>query len=374
MVRLVILGLAAAGLPIQGARAQAAVAGAQAKVMVIAKDTSGRMNRVVLITPVIDSLVKRLNGLPIGSAEFVATNAALQEAFRDLPLPQGGTFEISISTPRAVMRTPVDVVPRGTLGFTADGYNRSFFGAGGNFLQYFEYPTVVAIEPNSPASRAGVRAGDLVVAYNGDDVKANWINMTQLLTPGREITVKLRHDGDTRDVVMSVEKAPPSLIADRRASASMEEKRMVEAQAVAAAAARAPSPPITITRTPVAAGTVVGRALRDMPAGAATMAPAMNGVLGAAMTDVDPDLARVVRGMNGKRGVLVTRVPSGSVADRTGLRSGDVILRVDASDVATVSQFRVRMMLAEQSGQEKVKLTILRDEKTQEITYFTRER
>jgi serine protease Do len=100
----------------------------------------------------------------------------------------------------------------------------------------------------------------------------------------------------------------------------------------------------------------------------------MNGVLGAAMTEVDADLAKVVRGMDGKRGVLVTRVPTGSPADRTGLRGGDVILRVDGSDVATVSQFRVRIMLAEQSDQEKVKLTILRDEKTQEIFYFTRER
>jgi membrane-associated protease RseP (regulator of RpoE activity) len=374
-IRLMILGMAAAALPAHGARAQATAGSAQpTKVMVMTKDTSGRTNRVVLITPLIDSLVKRLNDLPIGSAEFNSTNAALQAAFRELPLPPGGTFEIAVTGPRAVMRTAVDVVPRGTLGFTADGFNRRFVNAGGDYLQYFEYPTVVSIEGNSPASRAGVRVGDRVIAYNGDDVKTNWINMTQLLTPGRDITVKLRHDGDTRDVVMSVEKAPPALIADRRAYASMEERRVVETQAVVAAAGRAPTPPVAIARTPVAAGTVVGTQLRELPPGAATIAPAMNGVLGAAMTDIDPDLAKVVRGMDGKRGVLITRVPSGSVADRTGLRSGDVILRVDASEVATVSQFRVRMMLAEQSGQEKVKLTILRGEKTQEITYFTRER
>jgi S1-C subfamily serine protease len=364
--------VAALTLIAQGAHAQGAVGGAQpARVMIAAtKDTAGRVNqRVVLITPVIDSLVKRLNGLPIGSAEFAATNAALQAAFRDMPLPPGGTYEISVTAPRSAVRTPVDVVPRGTLGFTADGFNRRFYSSTGDYLQYFEYPTVVAIEANSPASRAGVRAGDLVVAYNGDDVRANWINMTQLLTPGRDITVKLRRDGDMRDVLMTVEKAPERLMADRRASVAMEDKRVVEVQAMAASRAR--TPPSVIARTPVAVG-AAGGSYGEVRAATATMAPAMNGVLGAAMTDVDADLARVVRGMEGKRGVLVTRVPTGSLADRTGLRGGDVILRVDASDVATVAQFRVRMMLAEQSGQDKVKLTILRDEKTQEITYFVR--
>jgi hypothetical protein len=143
------------------------VGGVPSRIMVSTKDSAGRVSRMVLITAQIDSLVKRLNGLPIGSAEFVATDAALQAALREMPLPAGGTFEISVTTPRAAVRTPVDVIPRGTLGFTADGFNRRFVSGGGDFLQYFEYPTVVAIEANSPASRAGVRAGDLVVAYNG---------------------------------------------------------------------------------------------------------------------------------------------------------------------------------------------------------------
>jgi membrane-associated protease RseP (regulator of RpoE activity) len=358
-----------------GARAQAAAGGAQpSKLMIATKDTTGRVNRVdFVITPLIDSLVRRLNVLPLGSPEFLATNRALQAAINDLPRPAGGvvgTFQVEIAGPRMAVRTPVDVVPRGTLGFTADGYNRHYINPTGDYLQYFEYPTVVAIEANSPASRAGVKVGDLLIAYNGDDVRSNWINMTQLLTPGRDIAVKLRREGDLRDVTMEVDKAPANLLADRRAAVAMDERRAVEV--MAAAGSRAPSAPVAIARTPVAAG-AVGGSLRDAPVGASTMAPAMmNGVLGAAMTDVDADLAKVVRGMDGKRGVLITRVPAGSPADRTGLRSGDVILRVDASDVATVAAFRVRIMLAEQSRQERVKLTILRDEKTQEIIYFTR--
>jgi S1-C subfamily serine protease len=378
-IRLTVAALGVGSLLAPGVRAQGAVGGVQpSKVMIATKDSAGRMNRLFIITPLIDSLVRRLNVLPLGSSEFVATKNALDAAIDDLPRPTGaisGRFQVEIAAPRMAVRTSVDVVPRGTLGFTADGYNRRFSSSTGDFLQYFEYPTIVAIETNSPASRAGVKVGDLVIAYNGDDVRANWINMTELLTPGRDVLVKLRRDGDLRDVTMEVDKAPAALLADRRASVAMAERRAVEGQAIAAVAAgRASTPAGTFVRSPVTAG-AVGGTLSEVPVGAMAIAPAMtNGVLGAAMTDVDADLAKVVRGMNGKRGVLLTRVPSGSPADRTGLRSGDVILRVDASDVATVAQFRVRIALAEQSGQEKVKLTILRDEKTQEITYFTRER
>jgi S1-C subfamily serine protease len=365
---------AALALLAGGALAQGASAGSvqPSKVMVATKDTAGRVNRMIILgSPLIDSLTKRLNNLPLGSAEFIEANAALEAAFRELPSPAAvGTYRIEITAPRAAMalRSPADV-PVGTLGFTADGVNRPLYGPGGIYLQYFEYPTVVAIEANSPASRAGVQAGDLLLAYNGEDVRKNIINMTRLLTPGREVTVKLRRDGDLRDVMMTVERASPSLVAERRLDATramaptpreMDERRAVEEQVVTARA-RAAVPSSTPRATVMSGGSSFS-----------AVAPAMNGVLGAAMTDVDSDLAGAISGMEGKRGVLLTRVPAGSLAARTGLRGGDVILRVDASDVATVAQFRVRIALAEQSGQEKVKLSILRAGKIQEITYYTR--
>ena len=367
-----------------GARAQGAGAAAgsmqPARVQVNSKDS---VRRMFIVTPLIDSLVKRLNGLPFGSAEFIATQNALDAAIREIPRPAGGTFTVQIQSGGSMVarRLPLDVVPLGTLGFTADGVNRSWYGPAGNYLQYFEYPTVVAIEANSPASRAGVRAGDLVVAYDGLDVKENVVNMTHLLTPGRDVTVKLRREGDMHDVVMSVDKAPAALIAERRAGAmgmverradamGMVERRAVEAQAVGASRVATGQ---SLPRTPVAAGPT-GGVFREVPSGSIIFSPSASGVLGAAMTDVDPELATAIRGMEGKRGVLVTRVVDGSIADRTGLRGGDVILRVESMDVLSVAHFRVRMAQADQSGQEKVKITVLRAGKTQEITYLPRER
>jgi membrane-associated protease RseP (regulator of RpoE activity) len=361
----------------QGALAQSggAAAGAvqPAKAMIIVRDSTGG-RRGFIITPLIDSLVKRLDVVPLGSAEFVATNAALETAITAQMRPGdvSGSYHVEVVAPRAVMGLPMDVVPQGRLGFTADGIKRAWYGPGGNYLQYFEYPSVIAIETNSPASKSGVKTGDLLLAYDGLDVTKNPINMTQLLMPGREVVVKLRRDGDTRDVQMTVEKAPPDLLAERRREAftnGMEQRRLVEAQAGAMARATSPTPS---AKASVAAG-MIGP-YRDAPVAAMTLAPSVNGALGAAMTELDASFAVAIKGADGKRGVVVTKVPVGSLADRTGLRNGDVILRVGASDVATLSQLRVRLLDADQSGPEKVKLVILRGGKTQDITYYTRER
>jgi hypothetical protein len=383
VIRLMGMGTAALALLAPGALAQGGGVAGQlpSRVMVRTNDSTARAERLIIVqmTPLIDSLVQRLNTLPLGSPEFLVVDSTVQAAIRALPRPKDFNgreerFTFEITAPRAALRTsPMDFVPQGTLGFTTFGVNRTWFNPVGMYIQYFEYPTVVAIESNSPASRAGVHAGDSLVAYNGLDVRAQAINMTQLLTPGREVTVKLRREGEARDFTITVDKAPANLMSERRAgvaqemattAAAMDDRFLVERNAVAAA--RAPYSP----RAQMGATTITARGTM-----AATVAPspmAQGGVLGAAMTNVDPGLAASLVGMKGKQGVLVTMVPEGSLASRTGLRAGDVILRVDASDVASVPQFSMRLAMAEQSGADKIRLTVLRAGKTEEIFYVPR--
>jgi hypothetical protein len=360
-----------------GAQGGAAAGAGPTKVMVT-KDTirGDRMMIYRLTTPKIDSLIRRLNDLPLGSAEFFAVDSAIQAAVRSIPRPaefasSPDKIRIEFSTPRAVLRaSPMDVIPQGWLGFTALAVNRTWYSPVGSYLQYFEYPTIVAIEANSPASRAGVRVGDSLVAYNGLDVQRQALNMTQLLEPGREVSVRLRREGESREFQLTVEKAPLNLIVERRAAAaeqmastaSMEERRIVETQVAAVTRAVGPTRP---ARAPMA-GTMVGATTaRATP----KMVPAQSGVLGAAMIEVDAGLASAVRGMDGRRGVFVTVVPEGSPADRAGIRVGDVILRVESSDVSNTAQLGLRLYREEANGAEKIKLTILRAGKTRDITY-----
>ena len=49
---------------------------------------------------------------------------------------------------------------------TRDGGRRE-----GDFIQYFAYPSIIAVDPESPAQRAGIVTGDVLIAYNGLDVR-----------------------------------------------------------------------------------------------------------------------------------------------------------------------------------------------------------
>lgn len=361
---------------------------ARATATVVARqDTSRRATEVMIVrkTPRIDSLTRRLNELPLGSPEYFATEDSLTAAIMAQPRPTGftgmreGSFSIRLEPSRAALRvSAMDVVPKGWFGFVADGINRTWSEPAGAFVEYFEYPTVVSVDANSPGSRAGVRFGDSLVAFNGQDLRRNPVNLTRLLTPGRDVAVRLRREGESREVVLTVESAPPGLMAERRSAAVATtmsvpgmpllvdsiERRFVEARAQTMASAGG--------RTVVGSAPRAQRAVTGGFGGTnvATATPSVTGVLGAPMADVDPDLAQSIAGLKGRRGVFVERIPPGSPAERIGLRRGDVILRVESDDVPTTNQLRARLQHATDIRHlDRVRLVILRAGKTRDLTY-----
>lgn len=334
---------------------------------------------MVRVTAKIDSLVRALNALPVGSPEYARTQDSLNAAISaGLPrgTPTGGETDFTIhitAPPRAGTITMRDITPRGWMGMSADGINTKWSTPSGQFVHYLEYPTVVDVEPNSPAAKVGVRFGDTLVAYDGLDLRRTPINLTRLLEPGRKVTVRLRRDGDMNDLAMIIERAPASLESERRADAVGEmlvpsraprmvydslERRLVEGRAIAMAgpagggSGSAPTPRVRM------GGTMVASAVPT-------------GLLGAAMTDVDATMAESLVGMKGKVGVLVTNVPGRSLAERMGLKRGDVILRVENGDVASTSYLRFRLQQMEMQGVERVQITIMRAGKTQALTLET---
>ncbi len=63
----------------------------------------------------------------------------------------------------------------------------------------------------------------------------------------------------------------------------------------------------------------------------------MRAIGGAELTELNEDLGEY---FGADEGVLVVRVPDGTPAARAGLEAGDVIVRVNGSDVETISQLR----------------------------------
>ncbi|HEX5577206.1 MAG TPA: PDZ domain-containing protein, partial [Gemmatimonadaceae bacterium] len=51
-------------------------------------------------------------------------------------------------------------------------------------LVFNDYPVIESIDPGSPAERAGLRAGDILISLNSQDFRKNPIPLGSLLVPG----------------------------------------------------------------------------------------------------------------------------------------------------------------------------------------------
>jgi S1-C subfamily serine protease len=338
---------------------------------------------VVIDIRKVDSLLKQQESMPIGSVEYARIQRELETMIVNV-LPRetrvvGPDGEVTILVAPNGMRMPrpaaftlpkavADVTPRGWLGFTAEGFQQGWTESDGLYVRHFEYPTVVEVDPDSPASKVGVKFGDVLLGYDGVDLRASAINLTRLLAPGRSVTVKLRRDGEQKDLSLVVEKAPPALLAERRAD---QVGQML-------APTRAPMPDtVTFERRAVegqlrratggAQGGGTGMVATRAPSPIAMMMPM--GYLGARMSDLDPAGVVALTQQKATSGVLVIAVPLGTPAGRIGLRAGDLIVRIGDVPVVSMAQLRHELIA---HGDGPVEFSVLREGKIEKLTYDPR--
>ena len=141
---------------------------------------------------------------------------------------------------------------------------------------------------DSPAEKAGLRGGDVVIAFNGEEVEdsSDLRNAVGLLTPGTEADITYLRDSRRRTTRITVEAQPE---AERDA-------------------------------------------LDDS---AADDIPSMESFSGATITDIPEDLELA----DGNDGIYVSAVRPGSRAARSGLRRGDVIRRINRTDLDDLRDF-----------------------------------
>lgn len=166
----------------------------------------------------------------------------------------------------------------------------------------------------SPAARAGLRAGDFILSYQGQPVVsvddlAERIAKTPI---GQEVTLSIWRQGLRHQRQARITERPAET-----AQAPAGETELAETVKQAAALAAAADQ-----------GKAKAEAERTGPA---LPAPRVSlNHLGIKVADLTDQLAGYF-GAQDQRGVLVTEVSSGSAAERAGLRAGDVILKVNAS-------------------------------------------
>jgi len=198
---------------------------------------------------------------------------------------------------------------------------------------------VESVNPNSPASAAGLRARDVIVEFDGERVRSA-LHLTRVVaeTPvGRDVTFSVIRDGKKTEMHIKTEAGSWF---DPRFGGILDSGQMR------------------------GLGQEIGRQARDMTrnlpeivdGARAGLTP--RGRLGVSVQPLGPELADY---FGVKSGVLVVSVQKASAADKAGLRAGDVITAVDGHSVSSAPE--LIDALPKDAGNHDVSLTVTREKK-----------
>lgn len=349
-----------------GAAAMISLAGlASAQVVTIRRDTVRRdttmVTRFFVMPGRMDSILiiaGRLQREDYGSAAWKKA-AAMLDSLVDMPLPPQFAHKMRALT------LPAFQGGQGWVGLNTQGpaAQSTFDGTGARRIRYFGYQDILSVDPGSPAERAGIRPGDVLVAYNGTDLINHEFNLRDLFAPKKRVDLSVRRGNEVKQYSLVVALAPEPVLRRR-----MEMDRQVWFEAPAPAGTIEVSGDSATVRVrsllPGSRGAAPGRgfdAMKVLPERMVFIAG--NGLFGASLANVSEELSRVIKV---QKGILVQAVPEDTPAFRAGLRLGDVIVMADDDSVATVAQ--LRDLIARQVGDRSVALQVVRDHKTAKLT------
>lgn len=198
---------------------------------------------------------------------------------------------------------------------------------------------VETVEPDGPADKAGVKAGDAITEFDGERVRSvrQFSRLVQETPSGRSVAVALSRGGQRVTVNVTPD----------RSGFDSDTLRVFDRLV-------APTPPV-----PPAAPTP--RAV--MPAlPFEGFRYVTRGRLGVTLETLDDQLAAY---FGVKEGVLVKSVASDSAAAKAGLKAGDVITSVNGRHVYEVSD--VNRALERMEDADEFTLEVVRDRKPQTI-------
>ena len=184
-------------------------------------------------------------------------------------------FAVPITVVTAVMRQLVEFgsVLRGQIGIVVADQDPEVTAAGGGAL-------VRGVDDPSNARTAGIAAGDVVVAFNGDPIRdgRDFRNHVALTRPGTTMALTIRRNGQRFDAVFPL--------------------------------------------APVQLATLDGAALASA-------------FTGATLTDIDPNDPE-----SASEGIRIT-VQRNSLAARNGLRSGDILIGINERRVRSLAELKI---------------------------------
>jgi serine protease Do len=181
-------------------------------------------------------------------------------------------------------------VQRGMLGVTVQGVNPEMAKSLG--LSQARGAIVSEVRPGTPAERAGLKQGDVILSLNGKaiDSSNSLRNQVARVSPGTAVTLSVLRDGSERDIKVAV---------------GQMERELTE----------------------------------NEPGDSPTSG---RGKYGLAVEPLTPEIARELR-ITSKTGVVVSDVDPNGAAAEAGLQEGDVIQSVNHKSVSTATELRTAL-------------------------------
>jgi serine protease Do len=263
-----------------------------------------------------------------------------------------------VITPSSVLsQRPATVVlkePTGWFGVRIS--DQAMLDERGNAF-FDSYPVVTQVDSGSPAGKAGVKPGDVLLTFNSHDMRGASMELAKWLRVGAPFVLKIRRNDATRVLRGRLARRPDDW--DRKMIVELTAPDAFEQRS--GSISRAQSPPMVRVRQRVPTP-------EPMPL---VLAPTLGyggGVYpfaGAEFTPLNTDLCDVL-GVK-PEGVFVTSVLEGSAARNAGLRGGDIILRADNTKVVNPTDLVQAIRSADETDHTIV-LQIMRKHRLQALT------
>jgi serine protease Do len=200
------------------------------------------------------------------------------------------------------------------------------------------------IMDDSPASKAGLKENDVVTEINGQRVEgtSQFRRMIREIPAGRTAQLTVWRDGRTQSVAVTLGKAEDN------------GHNWAYAAAPGAFAFRMPEIP------------EIGQ-LPELNFDSGMPGMVSRPRLGIDAEDLNGQLGTFFGAPEGE-GILVREVTSGSVAEKAGLKAGDVIISLDGDRIRSVGDLRGKLAPRESDKPASVKLGVLRNKSEMSLT------
>lgn len=195
---------------------------------------------------------------------------------------------------------------------------------------------ITTVEDDSPASKAGLKAGDVVLEYNGQRVEGmeQLLRMVRETPAGREVKFGISRNGKSETVTVTTAKRRSMVLMTREGQPMRLE---------------GPVMPRLDVMVP------------DMPR--ATMSW-RSGMLGVEAETVEGGLAEY---FGVKQGVLVRAVGKDTAAEKAGLKPGDVITKVDSKEVTSAREVTMTIRQLREKDRKTFSVTVMREKKEMQM-------